>query len=86
MAAISEEAQARGAGIALVSAQSEEALAWNIQSALVDGFVLLCIENGEKLVELTRERQLPFVALAPVLRLAFGRMAADGERHFARTG
>jgi polyketide cyclase/dehydrase/lipid transport protein len=29
---------------------------------------------------------LPFKLLAPVLKLAFGRMAADGERHFARTG
>jgi hypothetical protein len=29
---------------------------------------------------------LPFKALGPVLKLAFGRMAADGERHFARAG
>ena len=43
---------------------NDERLAWNIQSALVDGFVLLCVEGGERLVELTRERQLPFVALA----------------------
>ena len=28
---------------------------------------------------------LPFKPLAPVLRLAFGKMAADGERHFVRT-
>ncbi|TPG34608.1 SRPBCC family protein [Mycolicibacterium hodleri] len=28
---------------------------------------------------------LPFKALAPVLKLAFGRMAADGERFFSRT-
>jgi Polyketide cyclase / dehydrase and lipid transport len=28
---------------------------------------------------------LPFKPLAPVLKLAFGRMAADGERYFART-
>jgi hypothetical protein len=27
---------------------------------------------------------LPFRPLAPVLKLAFGRLAADGERHFAR--
>jgi DNA-binding LacI/PurR family transcriptional regulator len=64
MKGISEACDAHGAGLALVSARNEERLAWNIQSALVDGFVLLCIENGEKLVELTRERQLPFVALA----------------------
>ncbi len=64
MRGIAEVCDARGAGLALVSALNEERLSWNIQSALVDGFVLLCIENGEKLVELTRERQLPFVALA----------------------
>jgi hypothetical protein len=29
---------------------------------------------------------LPFKPLAPLLKLAFGRMAADGERYFARTG
>jgi hypothetical protein len=29
---------------------------------------------------------LPFKALGPVLKLAFGRMAADGERHFACAG
>ncbi|HYO02762.1 MAG TPA: SRPBCC family protein [Mycobacterium sp.] len=28
---------------------------------------------------------LPFKPLAPLLKLAFGRMAADGERYFART-
>ncbi|MDC9822530.1 LacI family DNA-binding transcriptional regulator [Devosia sp. ZB163] len=64
MQGISEACDKHGAGLALVSTQNEERLAWNIQSALVDGFVLLCIDNGEKLVELTRERQLPFVALA----------------------
>jgi uncharacterized protein YndB with AHSA1/START domain len=28
---------------------------------------------------------LPFKPIAPVLKLAFGKMAADGERYFART-
>ncbi|TIT93933.1 MAG: LacI family transcriptional regulator, partial [Mesorhizobium sp.] len=64
MAGISEACDATGAGIALVSAQNDEKLAWNIQSALVDGFILFCIEGGPRLVELTRERRLPFVALA----------------------
>jgi len=53
-----------GAGLSLVSAHNDEKLAWNIESALVDGFVLLCIEEGERLVTLTRARHLPFVALA----------------------
>ncbi len=64
MVGMSEGCDAAGAGLSLVSAGNSEALAWNIQSALVDGFVLLCVEGGERLVELTRERQLPFVALA----------------------
>ena len=46
-----------------MSAVNEEQLAWNIQSALVDGFVVFCIEGGSRLIELTRERRLPFVAL-----------------------
>ncbi|RWB72251.1 LacI family DNA-binding transcriptional regulator [Mesorhizobium sp.] len=63
MAGISQACDTTGAGIALVSARDDEKLAWNIQSALVDGFILFCIEGGPRLVELTRERRLPFVAL-----------------------
>lgn len=64
MRGVSEACEQYGAGLALVSAKDDRRLAANIQNALVDGFVLLCIENGERLVELTRDRQLPFVALA----------------------
>ena len=63
MSGISSACDATGAGISLVSAANEEQLAWNIQSALVDGFVVFCIDGGSRLVELTRERKLPFVAL-----------------------
>lgn len=64
MAQISDICDERGAGVALVSALSDERLDWNIQTALVDGFILLCVEGGERLVEITRQRQLPYVALA----------------------
>ena len=64
MEGMSEACDAAGAGLSLVSAMNDEKLAWNIESALVDGFVLLCVEGGERLVELTRQRHLPFVALA----------------------
>ncbi len=64
MTHISDICDGRGAGVALVSALSDERLDWNIQSALVDGFILLCVEGGERLVEITRQRQLPYVALA----------------------
>jgi len=94
MASISTACDATGAGIALVSAGNEEKLAWNIQSALVDGFILFCIEGGSRLVELTRERKLPFVALElgfeddtisaiGVDNVAGARMAA---RHLAELG
>ncbi|MHA6729018.1 LacI family DNA-binding transcriptional regulator [Devosia sp. A369] len=74
MAAISACCDARGAGIALVSAQNRQRPAWNIQSALVDGFVLMCAEQGELLVDLTQQRDLPFVALA--LDEAMGKVPA----------
>jgi DNA-binding LacI/PurR family transcriptional regulator len=64
LAEISEICDEQGAGVALVSAISDERLDWNIQSAVVDGFILLCVEGGERLVELTRSRKLPYVALA----------------------
>lgn len=63
MAGIAGACDQQGAGLALVSAANEEKLAWNIQSAIVDGFVLFCIEGGPRLVESTRGRRLPFVAL-----------------------
>lgn len=63
MASISQACDATGAGISLVSAANNEQLAWNIQSALVDGFIVFCIEGSSRLVELARERKLPFVAL-----------------------
>ena len=61
---ISDICDEQGAGVALVSAISDERIDWNIQSAVVDGFILLCVEGGERLVELTRARKVPYVALA----------------------
>ena len=63
MASISQACDATGAGISLVSAANKEQLAWNIQSALVDGFIVFCVDGGSQLVKLARERKLPFVAL-----------------------
>ncbi|HEY0121433.1 MAG TPA: LacI family DNA-binding transcriptional regulator [Rhizobium sp.] len=64
LAAVAQVCDASGTGLALVSAKDRQKLDWNIKNALVDGFILLCVEGGEKLVRLTRERQLPFIALA----------------------
>jgi DNA-binding LacI/PurR family transcriptional regulator len=62
---LAAECGRRGAGLALVSTEDRRQAAWNVRSAVVDGFVLLCVEgSGELLVRLTRERGLPFVALS----------------------
>ncbi|MEW9834917.1 LacI family DNA-binding transcriptional regulator [Mesorhizobium marinum] len=64
MSGVSEACDRTGAGISLVSAANGEQLAWNVRSALVDGFVVFCLEDGSRLVDLARERGLPFVALS----------------------
>ncbi|MER9653548.1 substrate-binding domain-containing protein [Mesorhizobium sp. M0152] len=84
MAGISQACDATGAGISLVSAANSEQLAWNIQSALVDGFIVFCIEGGSRLVELARERKLPFVALD--LDSEDGSVAAIGVDNIAGAG
>jgi DNA-binding LacI/PurR family transcriptional regulator len=98
MSGIAQACDATGAGISLVSAANPEHLAWNIQSALVDGFIVFCLEGGSRLIELTRERKLPFVALdfgfddatiasigvddVAGARMAAGHLAALGHRRF----
>ncbi|MGV1790053.1 LacI family DNA-binding transcriptional regulator [Rhizobium sp. A37_96] len=94
LAAVSQVCDANGTGLALVSAKDRQKLDWNIRSALVDGFILLCVEGGEKLVQLTRERQLPFVALAlndddpSIASISVDNLggAADAARHLAELG
>jgi DNA-binding LacI/PurR family transcriptional regulator len=63
MTGVAEVCDARGAGISLVSAVNRESVAWGIDTALVDGFILQCIEDGDRLIELARKRGLPFVAV-----------------------
>ncbi|OED00023.1 LacI family DNA-binding transcriptional regulator [Rhizobium sp. YK2] len=94
LAAVSQVCDASGTGLALVSAKDRQTVDWNIKSALVDGFILLCVEGGEKLVQLTRERQLPFVALAlndedpaiPSISVDNLGGAAVAARHLAELG
>ena len=64
MVGITEACDANGIGISLVSAATEDALAWSIRSAVVDGLILFCLEDADRLVAAARERRLPFVALA----------------------
>ena len=63
MTAIAAECDRRGAGLSIVSAVHRDRQAWNIQSALVDGLVLLCAAEGKALIDQTEKRDLPFVAL-----------------------
>jgi DNA-binding LacI/PurR family transcriptional regulator len=62
MRGVSEVCDERGAGVSLVSAVDTTSAAWNIGSAVVDGFILYCVGDSDRLLELTRRRQLPFVA------------------------
>lgn len=63
MAEVAEVCDARGAGLALVSVASGRPLAWSIESALVDGFLMRC-GGRDLLVEIAQRRGLPFVALS----------------------
>jgi DNA-binding LacI/PurR family transcriptional regulator len=64
MAGIAEACEASRVGVSLVSAASEEELAWNMRNAVVDGFILYCLDDADRLIARSQERQLPFVALA----------------------
>ena len=44
MTGITEACDANGIGISLVSAATEDELAWSIRSAVVDGLILFCLE------------------------------------------
>jgi DNA-binding LacI/PurR family transcriptional regulator len=65
MAGIAEVCDQHGAGIALISsATGDEHAAWSINTALVDGFIVHCkVKDGDRLIELARRRNLPFVAV-----------------------
>jgi DNA-binding LacI/PurR family transcriptional regulator len=64
LAGIAEVCDAKGAGMALVSGYpGDETPAWSIRSAVVDGFIVFCVEDDDRLIEETRRRKLPFVAI-----------------------
>jgi DNA-binding LacI/PurR family transcriptional regulator len=63
MIGVAEVCDQRGAGVALVSAIDRDSATWGIDSALVDGFIIQCMEDGDRLIEAARRRRLPFVAV-----------------------
>jgi DNA-binding LacI/PurR family transcriptional regulator len=64
LAGIAEICDAKGAGMALVSGYPEdETPAWSIKTALVDGFIVLSLEDDHRLIHEARSRKLPFVAV-----------------------
>jgi DNA-binding LacI/PurR family transcriptional regulator len=64
LAGVAEVLDAEGAGMALISAYADdETPAWSIGSAVVDGFVVFCLAAGDRLLEATRRRGLPFVVI-----------------------
>jgi DNA-binding LacI/PurR family transcriptional regulator len=95
---IAEMCDQQGAGIALVPGYPNEGTSgWSIRSALVDGFIVFCLEEGDRLVREARQRKLPFVAIdldpGPAAssirvddrggaRLAAEHLASLGHRHF----
>jgi DNA-binding LacI/PurR family transcriptional regulator len=94
MMALSEACDRRSAGLSLVSSANDGRLAWNIQSALVDGLVLLCAEEGRALIGETEKRELPFIALGmeeglgdtPGIALDNRGGAERAARHLAELG
>lgn len=62
MAGIAQACDVKGAGISLIAAKDGANVDWSIGSAVVDGFILSCVADGERLIDLARKRKLPFVA------------------------
>ena len=60
---VAEVCETHSSGLSLVSALGDEAAAWTVQTAMVDGFIVECMEQGHKLVELALQRNLPFAAV-----------------------
>lgn len=90
---VARACQARGAGISLVSAADDEIAAWNIRTALVDGFILNCLNEGNTLVELAVRRGLPFVAVdfpvgpgLDIVKIDDYRGASEAARHLIDLG
>lgn len=50
-------------GLTIVSADAGRRDGWSVETAVVDGFILFCVTEDNRLIELARRRGLPFVAV-----------------------
>ncbi|WP_052341776.1 LacI family DNA-binding transcriptional regulator [Salinarimonas rosea] len=80
-------------GLTIVSADAERRDGWSIETAIVDGFILFCISEENRLVELARRRGLPFVAVdsgdvpgAGAVDVDDRKAAAEAARHVVGLG
>jgi len=93
MEGLSEVCDEAGAGVSLISAADQKAAAWSIETAVVDGFIVQCIEDGDRLIELAKRRKLPFVAVdldagpdASSIRLEDRKGAREAAEHLIGLG
>jgi len=80
MAGIAEVCDEHGAGIALVSSASQANAPWTVETALVDGFIVHCVEDGDRLIALVRKRNLPFVTIDLVAEPGTSSVLVDDQR------
>lgn len=80
-------------GLTIVSAGVDRTPGWSIETAIVDGFILFCITEDNRLVDLARRRGLPFVAIdsgdvpgAGSVNIDDRKAAAEAARHLVALG
>jgi DNA-binding LacI/PurR family transcriptional regulator len=62
LAGVAEACDAAGVGVALISAKTETSQ-WRVGSAVVDGFIVNCLEGTESIIEIAQTRNLPLVVV-----------------------
>lgn len=84
LAGVADECEHFGSGLSLISTARDAQAVWNLSTAVVDGFILDCLDGDSGLVDLAVRRGLPFVAVDHPSDPRFDVVAAD-ERYAGRT-
>ncbi|MEP0519066.1 MAG: LacI family DNA-binding transcriptional regulator [Hyphomicrobiales bacterium] len=79
MSGIASVCDERGIGITLVTARDETKAAQTIRSALVDGFVVHCLEDDAHLVALAQNRNLPLAVVDAQVVSGVSHITIDDE-------